>query len=98
MSIFTHYYKDPEFKARHQAYMRTYVHCVCGCTVRRSSMTNHKKSDKHFAWIANGCKRPKKPSEIRVRCKCGCVVLKSGLRAHKETKKHRRLLKKKNKK
>jgi hypothetical protein len=45
---FKQYYdEDPDFKARHKAYISQHTNCECGCSIVRSNMSKHKKSDKH---------------------------------------------------
>lgn len=44
---FKDYYQDPEFRARHKAYMTTKIKCECGCLRTRNNMTRHKETEKH---------------------------------------------------
>lgn len=47
MSVFKTYYADPEYKAKHLAYMKTKVPCkICGHMVQRSNMSHHAKTSK----------------------------------------------------
>jgi len=45
---FTEYYKDPEFKAKHLAYMSETVECVCGVSSLRCNLPRHQKTKKHL--------------------------------------------------
>lgn len=44
---FTTYYKNPEFRKRHLAYMSEKVECQCGFMTARNNMTRHKRSRNH---------------------------------------------------
>ena len=44
---FREYYQDPEFRKRHQEYMKTKITCDCGKTVMRVNMPRHKRSSYH---------------------------------------------------
>jgi hypothetical protein len=51
-AVFKEKYKnDPEFKAKHQAYMRERIKCVCGYTVTRNYMSQHKKMMRHRNYV-----------------------------------------------
>ena len=47
MSSFKKYYSDPEFRERHQKYMKEKVICDCGFMTSRNNMTRHKRSRNH---------------------------------------------------
>ena len=50
---FSDYYKDPEFRKRHQAYMKTKVTCSCGKSVMRVNLSRHRKSAFHLENVNN---------------------------------------------
>ena len=45
---FADYYKDPEFKAKHNAYMLGTVECVWGASSLRCNLPRHHKTKKHL--------------------------------------------------
>ena len=47
VKTFKDYYKDDEFKKKHQAYMLESIECECGCKVMRSNISKHRKTPKH---------------------------------------------------
>jgi len=48
---FSDYYKDPEFKKRHDEYVSTKIQCQCGQYVARYNMSKHRKTNKHIKKI-----------------------------------------------
>lgn len=44
---FSEYYKDEDFKKKHNQYMMTQIQCDCGAFVMRANLTRHKKTPKH---------------------------------------------------
>ena len=45
---FTEYYADPEYRRKHQAYMKTKISCPeCGRVTVRSNMAAHKRTLRH---------------------------------------------------
>ena len=45
---FTEYYKDPEFKEKHQKYIKEKIACDCGKSVMRVAMAKHKRTKVHL--------------------------------------------------
>ena len=49
---FKDYYQDPDYRAKHQAYMQTKVLCKeCGTLTARANMAHHRKSKKHHYMV-----------------------------------------------
>jgi hypothetical protein len=48
---FKDYYADPEWRARHIAYVTQKVTCECGGQHMRSNKTNHYKTNKHKIYM-----------------------------------------------
>lgn len=44
---FKDYYKNEEFKNKHQEYIKEKIPCECGCQVMRVGMARHKRSNIH---------------------------------------------------
>ncbi len=60
--------------------------CECGCSVRRSSMSAHRKSQKHLAKLQT--KGIILKQSEKVLCECGCSVRRSGMSGHRKSQKH----------
>ena len=66
------------------------VKCECGCEVTKSSISTHKKSNKHIKCM-NGNPVSGYKGE-RVKCECGIEISKDSMYRHKKTKKHINLM------
>jgi hypothetical protein len=61
------------------------IDCMCGATVKKSSLHSHKKSKAHV----NYCKENNiKFYESKITCECGDIITSSSILAHKRSTKH----------
>jgi hypothetical protein len=64
---FKEYYQDPEFKQRHNAYIKESVICgVCNCYIKRYNSGHHKSSQKHKKNLEKKQQESKKISKEEV--------------------------------
>ena len=48
----TKYYSDPDYKAKHNAYMVLPITCECSATILRCNISKHRASKKHAFMMA----------------------------------------------